>query len=101
MDFHPRRHPFSSNLARTGVDDRTIDHSMGHQTEEMRRRYQHLFPEEKRKALGRLEYCVVSGPHYGREQRGLSPVQSQLCAAEVVRHVRAGPVGEIRSPAGD
>ena len=28
-------------------------------------------------------------------------MQSQLCAAEVVRHVRAGPVGEIRSPAGN
>jgi hypothetical protein len=29
---------------------------MGHQTEEMRRRYQHLLPEEERTALGRLEY---------------------------------------------
>jgi integrase len=45
----------SSNLARAGVDDRIIDHFMGHQTEEMRRRYQHLFPEEKRKALSQLE----------------------------------------------
>lgn len=35
----------TSNLARAGVDDRIIDHSMGHQTEEMRRRYQHLFHE--------------------------------------------------------
>jgi len=37
------------------VDDRIIDHFMGHQTEEMRRRYQHLFPEEKRKALSQTE----------------------------------------------
>jgi integrase len=56
MGFNLPRHPFSSNLARAGVDDRIIDHFMGHQTEEMRRRYQHLFPEEKRKALGRLGY---------------------------------------------
>lgn len=56
MDFHPRRHPFSSILARTGVDDRIVDHFMSHQTEEMRRRYQHLFPEEKRKVLSRLKY---------------------------------------------
>jgi site-specific recombinase XerD len=39
MGFHLPRHPFSSNLARAGVDDRVIDHFMGHQTEEMRRRY--------------------------------------------------------------
>jgi integrase len=38
------------------VDDRIIDHFMGHQTEEMRRRYQHLFAEEKRTALNLLEY---------------------------------------------
>ncbi len=49
-------HSFSSNLAKAGIDDRAIDHFMGHQTEEMRRRYQHLFPEEKRKALSRLGY---------------------------------------------
>lgn len=39
-----------------GVDDRLIDHFMGHETEEMRRRYQHLFPEDKRKALSQLGY---------------------------------------------
>jgi len=44
------------NLARAGVDDRIIDHFMGHQTEEIRKRYQHLFPEEKRKALSQLRY---------------------------------------------
>jgi integrase len=56
IGFHALRHSFSSNLARAGVDDRIIDHFMGHQTEEMRRRYQHLFPEKKRQALSRLEY---------------------------------------------
>jgi integrase len=47
---------FSSNLARAGVDDRIIDHFMGHQTGEMRRRHQHLFPGEKREALSQLGY---------------------------------------------
>jgi hypothetical protein len=46
----------TSNPARAGVDDRIIDHFMGRQTEEMRRLYQHLFPEEKRKALSQLGY---------------------------------------------
>lgn len=54
--FHAFRQPFSSNLAWAGVDDRIIDHFMGRQTEEMTRRYQHLFPEEKRKALSQLGY---------------------------------------------
>ena len=56
MGYHVLRYSLSSNLARAGVDDRIIDHFMGHQTEEMRRRYQHLFPEEKRKALSQLGY---------------------------------------------
>jgi integrase len=56
IGFHTLRHSFSSNLARAGVDDRTIDYFMGHQSEEMRRRYQHLFPQTKGEAIGRLGY---------------------------------------------
>ena len=56
IGFHCLRHSFSSNLARAGVDDRIIDHFMGHQTEEMRRRYQHLFPSEKRRAIDQIAY---------------------------------------------
>lgn len=42
--FHVFRHSYASNLAASGVDQRIIDKHMGHQTEEMRRRYQHLRP---------------------------------------------------------
>ncbi len=56
IGFHTLRHSFSSNLARAGVDDRTIDYLMGHQTEAMRRRYQHLFPDARRGAVERLQY---------------------------------------------
>jgi len=49
--FHVLRHSFASNLARKGVHESIIDRWMGHQTEEMRRRYRHLFPEEKRQAM--------------------------------------------------
>jgi len=56
IGFHALRHSFSSNLARAGVDDRIIDYYMGHQTEEMRRRYQHLFPGARRVAVRRLGY---------------------------------------------
>jgi integrase len=49
--FHVFRHFFASNLAAAGVDQRIIDEFMGHQTEAMRRRYRHLCPEQRRKAI--------------------------------------------------
>ena len=49
--FHVYRHSFASNLASAGVDQRVIDEFMGHQTEEMRRRYRHLFPATRRAAI--------------------------------------------------
>lgn len=49
--FHTFRHSFASNLAAAGVDQRIIDDFMGHQTEEMRRRYRHLFPKQRREAI--------------------------------------------------
>ena len=56
MGFDALRRSFTSNLARASSDDRAMDRFTGHRTEEMARRYQRLFPEEKRKALGRLDY---------------------------------------------
>jgi integrase len=52
--FHVFRHSFASNLAHAGVDQREIDGLMGHQTEEMRRRYRHLFPEQRENAIKKL-----------------------------------------------
>jgi integrase len=52
--YHVLRHSFASNLAREGVDQRVIDELMGHQTEEMRKRYRHLFPEQKDDAIKKL-----------------------------------------------
>lgn len=52
--FHVFRHSFASNLAAAGVDQRIIDEFMGHQTDEMRRRYRHLFPETKKAAIAKL-----------------------------------------------
>jgi integrase len=49
--WHCFRHSFASNLAAKGVDQRLIDSFMGHQTDEMRRRYRHLFPENQEKAI--------------------------------------------------
>jgi integrase len=52
--YHVFRHSFASNLCLKRVDERVIDDLMGHQTEVMRRRYRHLFPEVKEDAIERL-----------------------------------------------
>ncbi|WP_145453821.1 tyrosine-type recombinase/integrase [Gimesia panareensis] len=49
--WHCLRHSFISNLASHSIDQRLIDEFVGHTTEEMRRRYRHLFPEVKQAAL--------------------------------------------------
>jgi integrase len=52
--YHVFRHSFASNLASVGVDQRIIDEWMGHQTDEMRRRYRHLLPEVRQQAIEKL-----------------------------------------------
>ncbi len=49
--FHVFRHSFASNCASKAVDQRMIDGWMGHQTEEMRKRYRHLIPTEQLHAI--------------------------------------------------
>jgi integrase len=51
VGFHTYRHSFASNLAALGVDQRIIDEWMGHQTKEMRMRYRHLYPKNRRSAI--------------------------------------------------
>jgi integrase len=49
--WHCLRHSFISNCAARGVDQRLIDHWVGHTTEAMRRRYSHLLPAVSQAAL--------------------------------------------------
>lgn len=49
--WHVFRHSFASNCAARGIDQRLIDAWMGHQTEEMRKRYRHLFPNQEQAAI--------------------------------------------------
>ena len=49
--WHVFRHSFISNCASRGIDQRMIDDWTGHQTEEMRKRYRHLFPSVQQVAL--------------------------------------------------
>jgi integrase len=50
--WHIARHSFASNCAAKGIDQRLIDRWLGHTTEEMRRRYQHLIPNQEQEAIG-------------------------------------------------
>lgn len=49
--WHVFRHSFCSNCAANQVDQRVIDSWVGHTTDEMRRRYRHLFPNMEKTAL--------------------------------------------------
>ncbi|WP_165231413.1 tyrosine-type recombinase/integrase [Aquisphaera insulae] len=49
--YHTLRHSFASNCALKGIDERVVDSWMGHQTEAMRRRYRHLFPDQQQDAI--------------------------------------------------
>lgn len=51
VSWHVLRHSFISALASNGVDQRIIDSFVGHQTEEQRRRYRHLYPSTQREAI--------------------------------------------------
>jgi site-specific recombinase XerD len=52
--FHVLRHSFISALASEGVDQRVIDEVVGHQSQEQRARYRHLYPRVMKEAIGRV-----------------------------------------------
>jgi integrase len=52
--FHVLRHSFASICAMRGVPQSIIDSWLGHQTEEMRQRYRHLYPEQTQAAMANL-----------------------------------------------
>lgn len=49
--WHLFRHSLASILAMKGTDQRIIDATLGHSTEDMRQRYRHLFPSQQQAAL--------------------------------------------------
>lgn len=49
--WHVLRHSFISNCALKAIDQRIIDSFVGHTTDEMRKRYTHLFPSAKKDAI--------------------------------------------------
>lgn len=58
--WHLFRHTFISLCVMRGIDQRLVDSWVGHTTEEMRRRYTHLYPSAERQAIQSVfgEACV-------------------------------------------
>jgi integrase len=52
--WHVLRHSFASISAMKGLRESTISKWMGHETEAMRQRYRHLFPEVTKEEMSRL-----------------------------------------------
>ena len=52
--WHVLRHSFASISAMKGLRETTISKWMGHETEAMKQRYRHLFPEAMEAEMGRL-----------------------------------------------
>jgi integrase len=52
--YHVLRHSFASLCAMKAVPEHTISRWMGHETEEMKKRYRHLYPEQTKQAMQKL-----------------------------------------------
>jgi integrase len=52
--WHVLRHSFISACASKGVDQRILDDWVGHQTDEQRQRYRHLYPSVQASAMRRV-----------------------------------------------
>jgi integrase len=52
--WHVFRHSFCSNCAAAGIDQRLINAWVGHQTEEMVKRYRHLIPDQQQRAIAEV-----------------------------------------------
>lgn len=52
--WHTFRHSFCSNCAAAGIDQRFINAWVGHQTDEMVRRYRHLIPNQQLQEIQRV-----------------------------------------------
>jgi integrase len=60
--WHVFRHSFCSNCAAAGIDQRVINAWVGHQTEEMVKRYRHLIPNQQQEAIaGVFKATATSG----------------------------------------
>lgn len=68
--WHDLRHTFASRLIMAGVDLRTVQELMGHQTITMTLRYSHLSPAHRLEAVQRLNRTATDTKPDGRASDG-------------------------------
>ena len=91
--YHVLRHSFISALASEGVDQRVIDEVVGHQSEEQRKRYRHLYPKVMREAINRVfgRQHLDPAPRRSEAQAKAKPLVDETLALERVEAAyRAG-----------
>jgi integrase len=86
--FHDLRHTFASHQKMAGVDDYTLMAIMGHSDSKMMRRYAHLTPEHKRKAINSL-------PEWNSEKLGQKLVRNSDSVENVKRSVSSESIDYI------
>lgn len=57
--WHVFRHSFCSNCAAAGIEQRVINQWVGHQTDEMVKRYRHCFPDRQNEQINRVFNAVA------------------------------------------
>jgi integrase len=60
--YHVLRHSFISACASKGVDQRLLDEWVGHQTDEQRKRYRHLYPSVQQEAIAHVFGLATGTP---------------------------------------
>ena len=73
--WHVFRHSFCSNCAAAGIDQRIINSWVGHQTEEMVKRYRHLIPNQQQEAIAK----VFASPSEAHSDSTTLPFTGQAC----------------------
>ena len=69
--FHDLRHSFGTNLVAAGVDLRTIQELMGHESISTTAQYMHAAPERSLDAVDRLKFSAAPRPYERHKHRKL------------------------------
>jgi integrase len=77
--WHVFRHSFCSNCAAAGIDQRIINGWVGHQTEEMVRRYRHLIPNQQQHAIAN-----VFGNHASESGQMLADAHDDRSSIDII-----------------